>query len=157
MTTIIKGAELSPCRTYRYALWRIWDETKRYVVFICLNPSTADETEDDPTIRRCIGYAKAWGFGGIYMVNLFAFRATDPKAMKAAENPIGDDNDYWLRKLSCAGLAVAAWGNHGVHLGRSKEVRALIPELYCLKQNKSGEPVHPLYQKASLTPTLMED
>lgn len=157
MPNLIKGAELSPDRKYRYALWRIWDETKRFVVFICLNPSTADETEDDATIRRCMGYAKSWGFGGIYMVNLFAFRAKEPSDMKAVDDPIGPENDYWLRKLSCAGLAVAGWGNDGAYRGRSKEVRELIPELYCLKQNKSGEPVHPLYQKASLTPTLMED
>lgn len=74
-------AELSKCRTYRYALWRTWDESKPFAMFVGLNPSTADELEDDPTIRRCINFSKLWGYGGLCMVNLFAYRATDPTAL----------------------------------------------------------------------------
>ncbi len=129
---------------------------KPYAMFIGLNPSTADETEDDPTIRRCINYAKDWGFGGLCMVNLFGFRATEPKDMKNATDPIGPDNDTWLRKLAKdSGVIVGAWGNHGSFMNRSNEILKIIPNIKCLKQNASGEPAHPLYQKKTATPTKM--
>jgi hypothetical protein len=99
-------------------------------MIIGLNPSTADEIDDDPTIRRCIAFAKSWGYGGLYMANLFAFRATEPADLFAANDPIGSGNDEWLCNLSKdAGVVVAAWGNHGSHLGRSREVMRLIPKL----------------------------
>ena len=149
-------ANLSPCRRYRYALWRIWDESKPYALFIGLNPSTADETEDDPTIKRCVNYSKSWGFGGLCMVNLFAFRATKPRDMMASEDPVGSDNDIWIKQLaSDAGVIVAAWGNDGAYMGRSKKVKGMIPNLKCLKTNKSGEPAHPLYQPGSSLPITM--
>ena len=93
---ISKGARFSVDRKYRYALWRHWNGNKErnYVAFVGLNPSTADEKTDDPTIRRCMGFARSWGFNGIWMINAFAFRATKPKDMKAAIDPIGPDNDY---------------------------------------------------------------
>lgn len=148
-----KTARLSDCRTYRYELWRTWDESKPYAMFIGLNPSTADETEDDPTIRRCINFAKSWGYGGLCMANLFAYRATQPEDMKKASDPIGDKNDETLILLAeNAGVIVGAWGNDGVFLNRSEDVRALIPEINVLKVNKSGEPAHPLYLKSTLTP-----
>ncbi|MEZ9153267.1 DUF1643 domain-containing protein [Vibrio sp. F13] len=148
-----KTARLSDCSTYRYELWRTWDESKPYAMFIGLNPSTADETEDDPTIRRCINLAKSWGYGGLCMANLFAYRATQPEDMKRATNPIGDENDETLTRLSkSAGVIVGAWGNDGVFLNRSEDVRALVPEINVLKVNKSGEPAHPLYLKSTLTP-----
>lgn len=151
MHDVKNTAKLSKCRRYRYALWRTWDQSKPYIMFICLNPSTADETTDDPTLTRCITYAKSWGYGGVCMANLFAFRATAPADMKAAKNPIGSQNDRWLEKLAHeAEIVVAAWGNDGVHSGRSRQVRALIPNMYCLKINKTGEPAHPLYQKAHI-------
>ena len=116
-------AKLSECRQYRYALWRTWDDSKPYAMFVGLNPSTADETDDDPTIRRCIVFAKDWGYGGLCMANLFAYRATDPSNMFSAQDPIGPQNDVWLERLAKdAGIVVAAWGNHGGHLGRSKIV-----------------------------------
>lgn len=147
------SASFSRCRQYRYALWRTWDATKAYVMFIGLNPSTADETINDPTVRRCINYAKSWGYGGVCIGNLFAYRATDPELMKAVEDPVGSQNNGWLKKLSDqAVLVVAAWGNHGTYLGRSRQVRELLPDMYCLKVNKSGEPAHPLYQKAAAQP-----
>ncbi|MBU2098558.1 MAG: DUF1643 domain-containing protein [Gammaproteobacteria bacterium] len=146
-------AKLSECRNYRYALWRSWDNEKPFVMFIGLNPSTADESTDDPTLTRCINYAKSWGYGGVCMGNLFAYRATDPAAMMAAKDPVGDDNDLWLRKLAKeAEIIIAAWGNDGAYMGRSRQVLKFIPNLYCLKINKSGEPAHPLYQSASIRP-----
>ena len=151
--TIETSADFSPCRTYRYALWRTWDKTEPYVLFLGLNPSTADETENDPTITRCIDFAKQLGFGGLCMANLFAFRATQPKDLKQAKYPVGDANDKWLSKLHRdAGLVVAAWGNDGKFLGRADEVTKQLPHLYCLKINKSGEPAHPLYLKKGLKP-----
>ncbi len=149
-------AELSECRNYRYALWRTWDESKPIVMFIALNPSTADETNDDPTLTRCINFAKSWGYGGVCMANLFAFRATEPKDMKAVKDPIGSKNDAWLLKLvKDAELVVGAWGNDGSFIKRSKQIVELIPQLHCLKVNKSGEPAHPLYLSAKLKPVVM--
>jgi hypothetical protein len=152
-----KTAKLSNCRTYRYELWRVWDESKPYVVFIGLNPSTADETNDDPTIRRCINFATSWGFGGLCMANLFAYRATKPENMKKSPNPIGDKNNETLLLLAQhAGLIIGAWGNHGTFLNRSNEIRSLLPELRALKINKSGEPAHPLYLKSTLNPIKLK-
>ncbi len=149
-------AKLSACRTYRYALWRTWDDSKPYVMFVGLNPSTADENTDDPTLTRCINYAKSWGFGGVCMANLFAFRATDPAVMKSAKDPVGGENNNWLKKLANnAGLVVAAWGNDGSYMSRSNHIRELLPDMHCLKLNKSGEPAHPLYQRADIQPTQM--
>ncbi len=149
-------AALSDCRRYRFALWRTWDASKSYALFIGLNPSTADEKSDDPTLVRCINYAKLWGYGGVCMANLFAYRATDPVKIKEVNDPIGRGNNIWLAKLAKnAGIVIAAWGNHGAYLSRSDEVRQLLPTLYCLKLNKSGEPAHPLYQKADIFPALM--
>jgi hypothetical protein len=122
-------------------------------MFIGLNPSTADESTNDPTLNRCINYAKSWGYGGVCMGNLFAYRATDPVDMKAAIDPIGSDNDMWLRQLAKESeIIIAAWGNDGAYMGRSQQVIKLIPNLYCLKINKSGEPAHPLYQSANIRP-----
>ncbi len=146
-------AKLSDCRKYRYALWRTWDDTKPYALFIGLNPSTADETEDDPTIRRCIKYAKDWGFGGLCMGNLFAYRATKPSELFSSIEPVGTENNTWLKNIAQnAGVIIAAWGNDGIHLGRSQVVIALLPNIHCLKINKSGEPAHPLYQPISAKP-----
>lgn len=146
-------AKLSGCRNYRYALWRTWDDSMPFVMFVGLNPSTADETSDDPTLTRCIKYAKSWGYGGVCMANLFAFRATEPADMKVSDDPIGIENNKWLKKLAKdAALVVAAWGNDGSYLERSEQVKEFLPNLYCLKLNKSGEPAHPLYQSADIKP-----
>lgn len=153
-----RGATFSPCRAYRYELHRVWDAHKPPAMFIGLNPSTADETVDDPTIRRCIAYAQAWGYGGLIMGNLFAFRATDPKVMKAASFPVGGDNDHWLRVNALrAGVVVAAWGTHGAFLDRGLIVKRDLAEvarggLHHLKLTKDGYPGHPLYLKADLQP-----
>jgi hypothetical protein len=153
-----RGASFSPCRLYRYALWRVWgalpDEVDRgYVLFIGLNPSTADETNDDATIRRCIAFAKAWGYSGLCMANLFAFRATDPADMLAAADPVGPENDDWLQRLACgASRVVAAWGVHGTHMGRAARVKEFIPNMHYLRLTKDGHPGHPLYLPKTLTP-----
>ena len=128
-------------------------------MFIGLNPSTADETDDDPTVRRCVRFARDWGHGGLVMTNLFAHCATAPDEMKRDQYPIGRENDRWIRRLARdAGVIVAAWGNHGAYRGRSRAVRTMLSDfdLYCLDLNKSGEPVHPLYQPGSATLMLYE-
>jgi len=147
------GAKISPCNKYRYALWRVWDESLPLVMFIGLNPSTADATEDDPTIRRCIGFAKSWGYGGIQVGNLFAYRSTKPSKLYKASNPVGQDNDFWLKKLhSSSQIVIAAWGNRGTFLDRARYVCSLLPDIYCLGVTKYKQPRHPLYLKKSVKP-----
>ena len=151
------GATFSPCRTFRYTLWRSWPSGSGYACFIGLNPSTADETEDDPTIRRCIAYAKAWGYAGLVMLNAFGYRATYPRDMLAAHDPVGPDNDEHIRLLTRdAAVVIAAWGNHGEHLERFRAIGTLVPKLSCLKVTKPGHPSHPLYLKADLRPMPYE-
>lgn len=148
------GARFSRCRRYRYTLWRCWDADLPPVMMIGLNPSTADARRNDPTIRRCINFARAWGYGGLMMTNLFAFRATYPKDLKAATDPIGPRNDYWIRRMAgqVDGI-VAIWGNDGAWLDRSEHMRrSLSGRLQCLRLNASGEPAHPLYLPARMTP-----
>lgn len=114
---------------------------------IGLNPSTADETRDDPTIRRCIGFAKLNACESLCMTNLFAFRATDPQDMRREASPVGDENDEWLDRCSSgATLILAAWGKHGSHIGRAAAVAKRFPDkLWCLGTNLDGSPKHPLY------------
>ena len=151
MSFIYKNATFSSCRAYRYSLSRIWDKKKKYVMFIGLNPSTANEETDDPTIRRCANYAKDWGYGGFMMVNLFAYRTTLPSNLKKVKYPIGSENDKYIVILSKkADITVAVWGNNGNLYGRDKQVLDLIPSLMCLKINKSGQPAHPLYLTKNL-------
>lgn len=143
----------SPDRVYRYTLWREWSDDPKYVMFIGLNPSTADETKDDNTIRKCVKFAKAWGYGALCMTNVFAYRATDPRKMKAYAEPVGPDNDKWLKECSSkAGLIVAAWGKDGAHMKRDLVVERLISDLQCLGHNGDGTPKHPLYLKDTTKP-----
>lgn len=145
-------AYFSPCRTWRYSLVRSWSAPgAKILVVVGLNPSTADETENDPTVRRCLGYAKAWGYSTLRMLNLFAFRSTDPKGLRATADPVGPDTDRVLVDL-CAGQDVlAAWGGHGRLLDRDVAVLRLLEKagarVSCLAENQDGTPVHPLYQK----------
>lgn len=149
-----KTAVLSDCRRYRYSLSRWWGEPDLgYAMFIGLNPSTADEVEDDPTIRRCVSFARSWGYGGLVMGNLFAYRATKPAEMMAANDPVGAENDEHLLALARnAQIIVAAWGNKGIYQGRGMAVRALIPSLHALTVTKAGQPGHPLYLRKTLVP-----
>jgi hypothetical protein len=137
---------------YRYLLWRGW-MTERQITFIMLNPSTADENTLDPTLRRCWSFAEKWGFGRMEIVNLFSFRATDPKVMKQARSMgvdvIGERNDYFiLDSARRADTVVCAWGANDFG-GRGDMVTELIAphvrRLFCLKRTKSGAPGHPLY------------
>lgn len=176
-----KPCAFSPCRKYRYTLWREWGNINpirdllcsferqrdgvrhlgnrdRFLQIIGLNPSTADDTQDDPTIRRCIQFAKDWGFGGLCMTNLFAFRATDPKDMKQQADPVGRDNDYWLMEIAeKAGLILCAWGKDGKFLYRGEDVKRSFGRrhqiaLHCLGLNGDRTPKHPLYLKKDLRP-----
>jgi hypothetical protein len=118
-----------------------------------LNPSTADETTDDPTIRRCIGFAKVWGFGSLAVGNLFALRTPKPGDLRTCVEPIGVGNDDWLIRLNeASALTVAAWGNHGEFLDRSNSVRSILPDLRVLRLTKHGEPQHPLYVPRDAVP-----
>jgi hypothetical protein len=153
------GAGFSGCRMWRYWLMRMWDEKLPKLVVIGLNPSTADENTDDPTIRRCVGYAKSWGCGSLVMLNLFAIRATDPRDLKTAGDPVGRFNDETLRTWSeNAHLILAAWGSHGDYQLRAEAVLKLLNDrpIHCLGRTKSGQPRHPLYLKADARPTLVE-
>ena len=142
------GAVFDESGVYRYLLWRKWDRSRPSVAFVLLNPSTADATADDPTIRRCIGFARGWGFGGMEVANLFAFRATTPRLLGSAIDPVGPENDRHLRELAArAEHVVVAWGNGGALFGRAAAVLPLFEgrELYCLGVTKAGAPRHPLY------------
>lgn len=156
---MIEKCVFSPCQRYRYTLRRRWDwlSADDYALFICLNPSTADDTKDDPTIRRCIGFAKRWGMGGMAIANLFAYRSTNPNALydlgsdeSNGTGPVGIDNNFHIQQLAInAKVVVAAWGRHGKLLRRGDAVRAMLANhsiaLVCLAVNKDGSPKHPLY------------
>lgn len=152
-TPMKKGALFSEDRRYRYLLWRDWEKNARKrVAFVGLNPSTADETEDDNTVRRCIDFAKRWGYDGMFMLNIFAFRATDPKVMKREKRPIGPMNDkYILAAAKDCGpdSVVGCWGSHGAHFGRGIEVSRMLARAngwhMCLGKTASMHPKHPLY------------
>jgi hypothetical protein len=151
------GATFDERRRYRYRLWRDWTASPRRVTFIMLNPSTADERVLDPTVRRCIGFAKAWGFGGIDVVNLYAWRSTDPAALRRSADPVGAGNDAAIAcALRQAALAVAAWGSHPLAGERATAIRALAARLrmplYCLGTTTAGHPRHPLYVRGSTRP-----
>jgi hypothetical protein len=139
---VITGAVISPCGLYRYELWRQWDKGPE-LLWILLNPSTANATEDDPTIRKCTGFSRRWGYSGIRVVNLFAYRATSPKHLFEADDPIGPDNDKVIQSR-CIGDCIVAWGNHGTFLNRSAQVlRKLEGRLYCIGLTAKGQPKHP--------------
>jgi hypothetical protein len=151
----LSSAVISECGRYRYRLTRTWDAALDPACFVMLNPSTADATHDDPTIRRCVGFARGWGCGGIVVVNLFAFRATDPAEMfRASLAAIGPENDRHVRDAAeqCRPV-VAAWGAHGGFLRRDAAARRLLVDVgsavLCLGVTKQGHPRHPLYVPAA--------
>lgn len=151
-----KAAVLSEDRLYRYSLLRQWDDSKGIVLFIGLNPSTADENIDDPTIRRCIQSAVNWGYGGMRMINLFGYRSTDPKNLLSVEDPIGWENDDWIRRgILKSDRIIAAWGTKGGMKDRDKTVMDVIISLSlieCLGVTKAGFPRHPLYLSYDVNP-----
>jgi len=154
-------AVLDASGRYRYSLSRYWGDGLT-VCWIMLNPSTADARKDDPTIRRCVGLSKSWGYGGLVVVNLFALRATDPRKLRPVFGyqdeqieTVGPDNDEWIeRETDGASLIVGAWGNHGVIWNRGDEVRETLgaDRLHHLGLTKLGQPRHPLYVPSATTP-----
>lgn len=140
----------SPCEKYRYALTRAWDETGGKVSFIMLNPSTATEVQNDPTVERCERRARILGFGAFRVTNIFAWRDTDPRLMRKASDPVGPANDDTITQACLwADCVVCAWGTHGEHLNRGSEVETLVRATnvtpYHLGLSKAGHPKHPLY------------
>lgn len=143
-------AVYSDCERYRYSLTRIWDVAGRKALFVMLNPSTATEVQNDPTVERCERRARALGFGAFQVTNIFAWRDTDPRKMRAAVDPVGAENDAAiLSGVNWADQVVAAWGTHGAHLDRGPAVEQLLRgtghPLYHLGLTKDGHPKHPLY------------
>lgn len=137
-------AIFSPCGQYRYVLWRKW-AAGPCIMFIGLNPSTANQTKDDPTIRRVKKFAKDWGYSGVYMLNLFAVISSDPKILKKHRDPLGA-NDNWLVEYGAKCEAVCfAWGNFEEAKDRALTVSNMFPEAVCLGFNKNGTPKHPLF------------
>jgi hypothetical protein len=152
------GAVFSRCRRWRYLLWRCWEESKPVANFLMLNPSTADEFQLDPSCTRARNYAEQWGYGAVIITNIFGWRATDPGEMKSVKDPVGRGNDRAIVEAARdAKLVVCAWGNHGLHLGRSQRVVELLRRekvgLNFLRMNGQGEPAHPLYLPGNLKPT----
>lgn len=172
------GAHISGCGTYRYGLWRVWRGTHdrknwdwtpskdggrsewgepKACVFVMLNPSTADGDKDDPTIRRCVAFAKAWRYERLDVVNLFAYRATNPKELLALDHtcdPVGPGNQHAVDMALChAGLVICAWGAHGSHLDQDETFLGWLPpsrETFALGLTNSGHPRHPLYVKGDV-------
>ena len=162
-----KGARFSPCRTWRYALWRHWNDDAtalgNCLAFIGLNPSTADENIDDPTVRRCIRFAKDWGHHGLIMLNLYGYRATQPVDMVNAVNPAGDDNVSTIAQYTRhVGGIVAAWGTLAKPWRKrvqweeqiQRTLEAIGRPVYCLRKTRDGSPGHPLYIPADTKPVL---
>ncbi len=143
-------AVYSPCEAYRYVLTREWDREGPRALFVMLNPSTATEIQNDPTVERCERRARALGFGAFRVCNIFAFRATDPKVMRAAADPVGPMNDDAITQSAAwADQVICAWGTHGAHLLRGAQVERLLRAtdvpLWHLGLTKEGHPRHPLY------------
>ena len=151
-------AEYSPDEAYRYLLVRTWASGPR-VLFVMLNPSTATEAQNDPTVERCERRARALGFGSFAVANIFAYRATDPKVMRAVVDPGGPENDAVIGQSAAqADRVICAWGTHGLHLGRGAAVEGLLRQaglpLYHLGLSKGGFPKHPLYIGYDTQPVL---
>lgn len=148
------GALFDATRRYRYTLWRKWSDGGRFVNFVMLNPSTADESVLDPTVTRCMNFAKDWGYDGGYVTNIFALRSTDPRELYSCHDPVGLWNDTYITETAKAcSLVVVAWGVHGKLKGRGIEVGKMLQEFepQCFDLTKEGMPKHPLYLRRSST------
>jgi hypothetical protein len=151
---VAADAVFDPARTYRYRLTRIWGSSGTHATWIMLNPSTADALASDATIRRCIGFTKAWGLDGLIVVNLFALRATRPRRLQRVADPVGPDNDRWISgAIQPWSVVVAAWGAHKIATGRAEAVLRIVAGrasgVGCLGTTRDGHPRHPLYVPAS--------
>ena len=151
------SATYSPCETFRYSLTRSWDDTGPHALFVMLNPSTASELRNDPTVGRCETRARKAGYGAFTVCNLFAFRATLPADLRRAEDPVGPENDRLLLECAdAADLVICAWGVHGAFRERGTAVARLLATierpLFHLGLTKAGHPRHPLYLSYAVTP-----
>ena len=165
-----QGAIISDCEHYRYHLWRTLNCGKNDALFVMLNPSTADASEDDPTIRRCMGYAREWGCHSVHIVNLFAWRSTDPKNLPTVADPVGLLNKEHIVRVAQEVLGpryeggkdivVCAWGTHGTLMDQDRTVYGWLEEAgvtpKCLRLTKDGHPAHPLYLPKDLKPIPFE-
>jgi hypothetical protein len=145
-------ASFSPNGLYRYRLTRAWLGGQGEILFILLNPSTANADQDDPTVRRCCTYAQRWGYQRLTIVNIFAYRTPYPSVLRLAIDPVGEENDCWIARLATkANEVLVGWGNHGTYHNRGREVYSLLQEAgvqpVCLGQTKGGEPFHPLHRQ----------
>lgn len=153
-----KDAVIDPTGLYRYSLCREWNTNTPRVAFIMLNPSCADATTDDPTLRRCISFAQSWGYGSLEVVNLFAYRTSKPVELKNVTDPVGKENDRYLKEVvERADKIIVAWGNPGILNNRYKDVLNMLTglsgiQLYYLGTTKKGHPYHPLYVKGNTKP-----
>lgn len=155
------AAVFSPCGKYRYRLWRIWDTNRPSLVMVMLNPSIADDTKNDPTVERCQRRAIAMGYGALQVTNIFALVSTDPAALYATDDPVGPANNDAIREaVKDAGMVLVAWGTHGGHIERAKDVVSLLRNCgvtpYCLGTNADGSPKHPLYVGYAKEPVPFE-
>lgn len=143
---MFRDAMISGCGEYRYELSRSWNHELPRCIFIGLNPSTADGLEDDPTIRRLVGFAEAWGYGRFDIINLFALRSKDPAVLRDHPDPVGPDNHQFI-VAACDSklLTIAMWGKGGEYRQQARFIERLFPELMCFGKNKDGSPKHPLY------------
>jgi hypothetical protein len=151
----------SDCERYRYALTRTWDDAGKRALFVMLNPSTATEVQNDPTVERCERRSRALGFGAFRVTNIFAWRDTDPRNMRAAEDPVGPKNDATIKDgADWADTVIAAWGTHGTHRSRGTVVESLLRKtphpLFSLGLTKHGHPKHPLYIAYTQQPVLWD-
>lgn len=157
---VFRTALFSPCMEYRYTLMRQWDSKLKRVNFIMLNPSTADEKVNDPTVERCQRRASMMGFGTLDVTNLFALRSTSPTLLYTHKSPVGDYNDaHILTTAKTADLVVVAWGNHGAYMDRGAQVLSMLlgngVKPHCLALTKINQPQHPLYVSYEVEPKLM--
>lgn len=147
------GAVFSPCGRYRYRLWRRWAPGGECILWVMLNPSAAGATEDDPTIRRCVGFSKVWGAHAMEVVNLFAWRATDPRELRLSEDPVGPANDEHILLASARAFrTIVAWGADPLAATRARAVYARLNAPQALGLTKAGAPRHPLYLRRDLVP-----
>lgn len=152
---ILSTAIFSDCRRYRYDLMRRWNTEGRKIVFIGLNPSTADEETNDPTVTRCMRWAYRWSYSEMHMLNIFAYRSTDPKQLDKVIDPVGSETDRYIsQECEDAETVICCWGNWGKYLDRGQEARYLLNhlELWCFDITKLGQPKHPLYLPNGIIP-----
>lgn len=153
---MLRTAEVSDCGTYRWTLTREWNAKLPRVGFVMLNPSTADAEHDDPTLRRCVGFARQWGYGSLVVRNLYALRATDPTQLWQHDAPIGWRTPAVLTACAQDALTICAWGAHGQRHNRGANVAAVLRRnhvaLFHLGITKTGQPRHPLYLPGSQKP-----